>query len=182
MESWFFFRPCYPRFFVAVEGSNKPWKEAPAGHGKRVEMTIRDLNDEAQTRALGAELARQCLPGSVVLLRGPLGAGKTTLADGLIVALGGARATSPTFTLAHRHDGARMPLWHLDLYRIEDPNAVDDLDLAQYIPADGVAVVEWPERAGSVWPDDRIDVELSVVGVGRRAAITGHGRYAAAFA
>jgi tRNA threonylcarbamoyl adenosine modification protein YjeE len=145
-------------------------------------MTIRDLKDEAQTRALGAELARLCPPGSVVLLRGPLGAGKTTLADGLIVALGGTKATSPTFTLAHRHDGARMPLWHLDLYRIEDPAAVDDLDLAQYLPADGVAVVEWPERAGDVWPDDRIDVELSVVGVARRAAITGHGRCAAAIA
>ena len=145
-------------------------------------MKIQELADEAQTRALGAELARSCPPGSVVLLRGPLGAGKTTLADGFIVALGGTRATSPTFTLAHRHDGARLPLWHLDLYRIEDPIAVDDLDLAQYLPQDGIAVVEWPERAGDVWPDDRIDVTLSVVGAARRASITAYGRCAAAIA
>jgi tRNA threonylcarbamoyladenosine biosynthesis protein TsaE len=142
-------------------------------------MQIRELADEAQTRAFGAELARLCPPGSVVLLRGPLGAGKTTLADGLIVALGGTRATSPTFTLAHRHDGARMPLWHLDLYRLENPDEVDDLDLAQYLPHDGIAVVEWPERAGDVWPADRIDVTLSIDGDARRAAVTAHGRCAA---
>jgi tRNA threonylcarbamoyl adenosine modification protein YjeE len=75
-----------------------------------------------------------------------------------------------------------MPLWHLDLYRIEDPIAVDDLDLAQYLPQDGIAVVEWPERAGDVWPDDRIDVTLSVVGAARRATITAYGRCAAAIA
>jgi tRNA threonylcarbamoyladenosine biosynthesis protein TsaE len=145
-------------------------------------MKIHELADESQTRALGAELARSCPPGSVVLLRGPLGAGKTTLADGLIVALGGTNATSPTFTLAHRHDGARMPIWHLDLYRIDDPGAVDDLDLAQYLPPDGVAVVEWPERAGDVWPDDRIDVDLTIVGAARRAAIIAYGRCAKAIA
>jgi tRNA threonylcarbamoyladenosine biosynthesis protein TsaE len=143
-------------------------------------MTIRELADEAQTRALGAEIARSCLPGTVVLLRGPLGAGKTTFANGLIVELGGTRATSPTFTLAHRHDGARMPLWHLDLYRLDDPAAVDELDLAQYLPPDGVAVVEWPERAGDVWPDDRIDITLTIVGAARRATIEAHGRCAAA--
>ena len=145
-------------------------------------MTIRDLEDEAQTRAFGAEIARSCLPGTVVLLRGPLGAGKTTLANGLIVALGGTRATSPTFTLAHRHDGAQMPLWHLDLYRLDDPAAVDELDLAQYLPQDGVAVVEWPERADDVWPEDRIDIMLTIVGEARRATIEAHGRCAAALA
>ncbi|HKW44255.1 MAG TPA: tRNA (adenosine(37)-N6)-threonylcarbamoyltransferase complex ATPase subunit type 1 TsaE [Candidatus Eremiobacteraceae bacterium] len=141
-------------------------------------MTFHELADEAQTRALGAELARVCPPGSVVLLRGPLGAGKTTLADGFIAALGGKRATSPTFTIAHRHDDARVPLWHLDLYRITDQAAVDDLDLAQYLPQDGIAVVEWPERAGDVWPDDRIDVTLTIVGPARRATITAFGRCA----
>jgi tRNA threonylcarbamoyladenosine biosynthesis protein TsaE len=158
------------------------WKEASWDHGKRESVKIQDLADEAQTRALGAKLAHLCPPGSVVLLRGPLGAGKTTLADGFIVALGGSRATSPTFTLAHRHDGARMPLWHLDLYRLDDPEDVDDLDLEQYLPSDGIAVVEWPERAGDVWPEDRIDVTLSVVGAARRATIAAYGRCATAIA
>jgi tRNA threonylcarbamoyladenosine biosynthesis protein TsaE len=145
-------------------------------------MKIHELADEAQTRALGAQLARSCPPGCVVLLRGPLGAGKTTFADGFIAALGGGRATSPTFTLAHWHDGARLPLWHLDLYRLDDPGAVDDLDLAHYLPHDGIAVIEWPERAGDVWPDDRIDVTLSIVGAARRATVTAFGRCTAAVA
>jgi tRNA threonylcarbamoyladenosine biosynthesis protein TsaE len=141
-------------------------------------MKTRALADEAQTRALGAELALLCPPGSVVLLRGPLGAGKTTFADGFVAALDGGRATSPTFTLAHRHDGARLPLWHLDLYRLDDAAAVDDLDIAQYLPADGIAVVEWPERAGDVWPDDRFEVALEIDGEQRRATIEAFGRCA----
>ena len=64
--------------------------------------------------------------------------------------------------------------------RLDDPAAVDELDLAQYLPADGVAVVEWPERAGEVWPEDRIDITLTIVGEARRATIETYGRCATA--
>jgi tRNA threonylcarbamoyladenosine biosynthesis protein TsaE len=109
------------------------------------------------------------------LLRGPLGAGKTTLVDGFARACGAGRATSPTFVIAHSYPGGRVPIWHVDLYRIEDENDVADLDLAQYIAGDAITLVEWPDRAVDAWPHDALGVELSVEGNGRRAWIAGSG-------
>jgi len=130
------------------------------------------LRDEAATRGLGAALAAVSAPGAVILLRGPLGAGKTTLVEGFTNALGGGHATSPTFVIAHSYGGGRVALWHVDLYRIEDEHDVVDLDLAQYLADDAITLVEWPERAGDVWPADALVIELSVEGTGRRAHVT----------
>ena len=141
-------------------------------------MTTIPLADESATRALGAALARSAEKGMIVLLRGPLGAGKTTFAQGFAAALGASPAASPSFVVAHRYDGGRLPLWHLDLYRIDDPEKIEDLDLEQYLPLDGVAVIEWPERAPNGFGNDVVDVELSVDGAGRRAVIRGRGRFA----
>ena len=151
-------------------------KERCASHGKRDAMIVRRIATDADMRAFGAELAGRCPPGAVVLLRGPLGAGKTTLADGFITSLGAGHATSPTFTLAHRHDGGRMPIWHLDLFRLEDKAQVEELDIVQYVPADGIALVEWPERAGDIWPPDRIDVRIEIDGEHRIANVRLSGR------
>jgi tRNA threonylcarbamoyl adenosine modification protein YjeE len=133
------------------------------------------LADAAATRQLGAMLADACRPGSVILLKGPLGAGKTTFADGFIAALGAGSATSPTFVIAHSHRAGRVPVWHLDLYRLEDEGQVAELDLAQYVRDDAITLCEWPERGGSVWPADSITVELSAAGHGRRARIAAGG-------
>ena len=133
------------------------------------------LRDEAATRGLGAALAAASAPGAVILLRGPLGAGKTTLVDGFTHALGAGRATSPTFVIAHSYGGGQAPLWHVDLYRIEDEAEVVDLDLAQYLADEAITLVEWPERAGDVWPADALVVELSVEGTARRADVTAGG-------
>jgi tRNA threonylcarbamoyladenosine biosynthesis protein TsaE len=98
-----------------------------------------------ETEALGARLAERLGPGDVVLLAGELGAGKTTLVRGAARALGvTAPITSPTFTIGQRYGGGRLPVSHLDLYRLltlegEDPALLDD-----YLGADGVAFVEWP--------------------------------------
>lgn len=133
------------------------------------------LGDAAATRALGARLAAACQPDSVILLRGPLGAGKTTFVEGFLEALGAGRAASPTFVIAHSHRAGAMPIWHLDLYRLEDPRDVDDLDLAQYLPSGGITIVEWPERAPHAWPADRIEIELSIAGNARGARVRGLG-------
>jgi tRNA threonylcarbamoyl adenosine modification protein YjeE len=145
---------------------------------KFVEIEIR-LPDEHATRSLGAALARAAVPGSVILLSGRLGAGKTTFAQGFAAGLGSTAAASPSFVLAHHYPGGRLPLWHLDLYRMDDAAAIDDLDLDQYVPVDGVALVEWPERAPGAWPADRIEIDIVVDGPGRRAKIRGLGRCAA---
>jgi tRNA threonylcarbamoyladenosine biosynthesis protein TsaE len=134
------------------------------------------LDNAAATRALGARLSAVCPPDSVILLRGPLGAGKTTLVEGFLTALGAGHAASPTFVIAHSHRAGAMPVWHLDLYRLEDPREVEDLDLAQYLPPGGITLVEWPERAENVWPADRVEIDLSIAGVARNAHVRGFGK------
>lgn len=139
------------------------------------------LPDAEATRALGAELARACAAGTVVLLTGPLGAGKTTLVDGFVAELGAGRATSPSFVLAQRYDGGRAVIWHLDLYRLDKARDIEDLDLDLYTPKDGIALIEWADRAPDhFWPPDRVRIALTVEGSGRRAQLMGLGRGAGA--
>lgn len=114
------------------------------------------LADEAATLALGAALAAALRPGDVVALSGDLGAGKTTLARGLLAALGLAgEAPSPSFAIVQPYEppDVSMPVWHVDLYRIEEPGEVDELGLDD-ARDDAALLVEWPERMGArLWPD-----------------------------
>jgi len=102
---------------------------------------------EAETSAAGRELAATLPPGSIVLLSGDLGAGKTAfvrgMADGL--AIDPADVSSPTFTLIQEYRGGRLPLFHVDLYRLQ-PAEVDDLGLDELTTAGGVMAIEWPDR------------------------------------
>lgn len=134
------------------------------------------LDDAAATRALGARLAAVCPPDAVILLRGPLGAGKTTFVEGFLDRLGAGHAASPTFVIAHAHAVGVMPIWHLDLYRLEDPRDVEDLDLAHYFPPGGITLVEWPERAAHEWPLDRIEIDLAIAGLARTGHVQGFGK------
>jgi tRNA threonylcarbamoyladenosine biosynthesis protein TsaE len=98
---------------------------------------------------LGAELARTLAPGDVVLVAGELGAGKTTLVRGAAAALGvTAPVTSPTFTIGQRYPG-RLPVSHVDLFRVESLDAEDPDLLAEYVRPDTIAFVEWPSRGES---------------------------------
>lgn len=110
-------------------------------------MRARASGSEAETEALGAEVAATLGPGDVVLVRGDLGAGKTTFVRGLAAGLGldSDLVSSPTFTLVHEYRGGRLPLVHLDLYRLERAD-LDDIGLDPDLAARGVVVVEWPER------------------------------------
>jgi tRNA threonylcarbamoyladenosine biosynthesis protein TsaE len=110
------------------------------------------LADEQATEALGAALAGLLRPGDVIGLSGPLGVGKTALARGLLVALGhGGEVPSPSFAIVQPYDELVPPIWHVDLFRIDDIGELDELGLDA--AADGVLLVEWPEKAGpSAWP------------------------------
>jgi len=115
-----------------------------------------ELPDLAATEAVGGRLAALVRPGDVVTLSGPLGAGKTSVARGLLAALGLAgEAPSPSFAIVQPYDlpEVRLPVWHVDLYRLDDPREVDELGLEDE-RGDGLLLVEWPERAGpGAWPE-----------------------------
>ena len=104
--------------------------------------------DEAETRRLGAALAARLTPDGVLLLSGPLGAGKTVLAQGVAAGLGidPAEVQSPTYTLVREHDGPGGRLVHVDLYRLSTADEVLDLGLEEVLAGPGVKVVEWAER------------------------------------
>ena len=134
-----------------------------------------DLADEAATQALGAALAKLLRAGDFVALYGGLGAGKTTLSRGIMRTLLGpeVEVPSPTYTLVQTYEAAEFTLWHFDLYRIESVDALVELGWQE--TADGVALVEWPERAGAALPAWRLDVRLGEDGTGRKAGLEPHG-------
>ncbi|MGH2923170.1 MAG: tRNA (adenosine(37)-N6)-threonylcarbamoyltransferase complex ATPase subunit type 1 TsaE [Solirubrobacterales bacterium] len=108
---------------------------------------VRRTSSAAETERIGEELAAGLEPGDVVLVSGDLGAGKTTLIRGAARALGvGEPITSPTFTIGHRYRG-RVPVSHLDLYRLDDIGAEDPGLLDDYLGPDAIAFVEWPAAA-----------------------------------
>jgi tRNA threonylcarbamoyladenosine biosynthesis protein TsaE len=104
-----------------------------------------ESNSATETESVGARVAERLAPGDVVVVSGEVGAGKTTLIRGACRALGiEGPVTSPTFTIGQRYDGGRLPVSHLDLYRLEDLEGEDPALLDDYLGADGVAFVEWP--------------------------------------
>lgn len=137
-------------------------------------MVDRLLADEAATREAGNDIAAAMKPGDVLALHGDLGAGKTTLARAIIRSLAGdpeLEVPSPTFTLVQAYPG-RLPVAHFDLYRIGDPDEMRELGLDEAL-AEGVALVEWPDKAGVYLPETTIHVKLSEEGPGRRLIIDG---------
>jgi tRNA threonylcarbamoyladenosine biosynthesis protein TsaE len=123
-------------------------------------MIALDLPDEAATAALAARLAGVAALGDVIALRGELGAGKTSFARAFIHARGAAGPVpSPTFTLAQFYDLPSGPVWHFDFYRLKRPEEAWDLGIEDAF-ADGISLIEWPERAEAVLPADRIEITL----------------------
>jgi len=141
-------------------------------------MTVLSLADPEATGRLGAAIAPLLRPGEAVCLFGPLGAGKSTLARALIRALTGPdeEVPSPTFTLAQFYQGAGFPLAHFDLYRLTRADEAYEIGLDEALE-DGAAIIEWPERLEGALPGDRLDIELSFDGEGRRAALATHGAW-----
>ena len=111
------------------------------------------LADEQATEQLGRRIARALRAGDVIALSGALGVGKTALARGILAALGHEdEVPSPSFAIIQPYDELELPAWHVDLFRIEDVGELDELGLEA--AADGVLIIEWPEKAGvAAWPE-----------------------------
>jgi tRNA threonylcarbamoyladenosine biosynthesis protein TsaE len=133
------------------------------------------LPDEAATRRLGAALAAGIAPGRVIFLCGDLGAGKTTLVQGLVRALGFAgRVKSPTYSLVELYKLSSLNLYHFDFYRFEDRSEWVESGFREYFSQDSACVVEWPERvAGLLAPPD-LELRLDFSAPGRQARLTAH--------
>lgn len=138
--------------------------------------TTFQIASAGEMRALGGRLARHLKAGDVVLLHGDLGAGKTTLVQGIAEGFGVVEAVqSPTFTLVAEHegrtqDGTGLKLYHLDLYRLTDPAELESFGYESYLqPADGISLIEWPERADSWLPDRFLLVRIDYAAEGARA-------------
>ena len=146
-------------------------------------MILRDegdfrLDDEAATAALGAKIAAILETGDAVCLYGPLGAGKSTLARGLIRALTrpDEEVPSPTFTLVQANETGGLTLAHFDLYRLKSAAEAFELGLDEALET-GAAVIEWPQRLEGALPATRLDIELTIDGEARRARLTPHGGF-----
>ena len=127
--------------------------------------------------ALGEKLAPKLDAGDVIVLNGDLGAGKTTFTKGLAKGLGVKQTIkSPTFTIIREYEGGRLPLYHMDVYRLENGGA-EDLGLEEYFDGDGVSVVEWAQFAEDELPPDYLSLSFertSDEGV-RTVKVVGHG-------
>lgn len=133
------------------------------------------LADEAATDRLARRLAPHIRAGDVIALHGGLGAGKTTFSRSLISAHLGARTEvpSPTYTLVQTYDGPDFPIFHFDLYRLEEPDDVMELGWDETM--DGLALIEWPAKAGDHLPAWRLDLTLEQTADGRTARLVPHG-------
>lgn len=126
-------------------------------------------DSDVATRAAGAALAPLVVPGDVLVLSGDLGAGKTQLTKGLAEGLGVTEpVTSPTFNILLVHEG-RIPLYHLDLYRLDSARQLEDLDYWGTLESDGVSVVEWGDRFAEAVPEQCLVVSIRIAGDDERA-------------
>ena len=130
------------------------------------------LDTLQHTRTLGRIIGEQARPGQIILLTGGLGAGKTTITQAIGRGLEVDEKyyiTSPTFSILHEYPG-KLPLYHMDFYRIIDEEELAELGIEEYFYGKGLCVVEWPERLGSLTPANRLEIRLDITGESSRTA------------
>jgi tRNA threonylcarbamoyladenosine biosynthesis protein TsaE len=117
---------------------------------------------EPELRALAARIAEGLTPGSIIALTGDLGAGKTVFAKAVATALGVTETvTSPTFTIVKEYESGRLPFYHFDVYRIEEPNETEMAGFAEYFFGGGVSVIEWANNIAGFIPGSAIHVDIA---------------------
>ena len=125
-------------------------------------MNTQLIHDEYETEKFGIALASGLKPGDVVCLIGELGTGKTTLTKAIAKGLGIRQTvTSPTFTLVQEYTEGRLPLYHFDVYRIEDPSEMFEIGFEEYLNGDGVCVIEWADQINEILPEDCITIRMT---------------------
>lgn len=131
-------------------------------------LTVTTESREA-TMKLGQRLAAQLKPGSIICLFGELGSGKTTFVKGMAKGLriSPVKVHSPTFVLMNIYEG-KLPLYHFDFYRLEDVREIEKIGYEEFLFGEGVAVVEWPQRMGSLLPEEYVKIELKIRGENSR--------------
>lgn len=142
-----------------------------------MDQTIK-ASSEAETQVAAVRFADGLKAGDVLLLRGPLGSGKTVFARSLIRALAGdtsLEVPSPTFTLVQTYETPRGTIWHFDLYRLEDTDEVYEVGWEEALSG-GIVLVEWPERLGSLAPKKAIEVMIEGSGDSARRLVVKDGR------
>jgi tRNA threonylcarbamoyladenosine biosynthesis protein TsaE len=138
-------------------------------------MSARTLNvdSEAEMERLGGRLASGLRAGILVYVRGPLGAGKTTLVRGALRGLGHRGSVkSPTFTLVEPYTLERLTLYHFDLYRLKDPEELEFMGIRDYLRGPGACLIEWPEYGKNVLPEPDLDVMIEPLSQGRNVVLT----------
>lgn len=137
--------------------------------------------DREETIRLGAKLGRLVSKGDIVALTGQLGSGKTTFIKGIAKGLG-VRDTryvnSPSFVIVKEHKG-RIPLYHFDVYRLDDPSSLDTIGYKEFFYGEGVSVIEWADKIKELLPDEYLNIEFSITGKNEREIKTAGrgGRY-----
>ena len=115
-----------------------------------------------ETESIGEQLAAVLSPGTVVAYQGGLGMGKTALTRGLARGLGYlGRVTSPTFNIVNEYEGGRLPLFHFDMYRLADADALFDIGWEDYLERGGICAVEWSEQVADALPDDTVYITIT---------------------
>ncbi len=124
-------------------------------------MAVYNSKSSSETKQIAAEFAKTLSPGTVICLYGEMGVGKTVFTDGLCRTLGVHEyVTSPTFTVVNEYDGAAFPVYHFDMYRIEDEDELYEIGFDEYLTSGGICIIEWPENIPNSLPKKRINIKF----------------------
>ena len=139
-----------------------------------VKFAVKSANE---LQYIAERMAKFLFPGAFLALNGDLGAGKTTFSQGLAKGLGvEEEISSPTFTIIKQYDELELPLYHMDVYRLERAEEMEDLGYEEYFYGDGVTVVEWAENIKELWPKEYLEIRFNYVPEGRIFEINPKGR------